>query len=110
MKLANLRLKDKRLIERITKKGQSYRTPLGLIRFVKYPKKCFTVVTSKKSIKLATDRNRAKRRVRALIVKSIDRIPHMAIVFYINPNVNKLKWNILFQKWLACLEDWHKKS
>jgi len=104
----NLRIQNKRLLDKVIKKGKIYRTPLGLIKFLDFNNPCFAVVVSKKQLKLAVDRNRVKRRMKALILKKIDITPKVAGVIYINPAIKAQKWQTILRNWQDSLENWPK--
>lgn len=104
----DLRIHNKRLLDKIITKGRVYRTPLGLIKYIGSDKPCFAVVISKKQLKLATDRNRVKRRMKALIIKKIAITPPVAAVVYINPKINSLSWQTILKKWQESLENWSR--
>lgn len=79
--------KNKRLtkdleIKKVFKKGENYKSPFFILKFLSWKSLKITIIVSKKNIKLAVNRNRTKRIFRSAIIEILKEY--------------KITWSIIF--------------
>src|SRR3989344_3328050 len=102
-KLSSIRLSDYQRIENIIKTGPTFRASWGKLTWLPASHFTLTISISKKQFKLATDRNRVRRRLRNQVLK-LQPLPTIDLLVLVYKSIDDFSLTEISNN----LSDWQK--